>query len=209
MTDDRVTLSQKVGRAVIVGVLVLGAFLVGGALGDWNPFGGGREYENVGPTVVESVRAISQLATVEVVEYTTIEKGNDRGWLNWARGDRIFMFAVARIGAGVDLGRMGTDSFEVDEESGSVTVRLPTPEILFVEVDNEATQVYDRETGLFTSGDPRLESDARAAAEDVLVQAALDRGILQMAEDNAEKALREFLLGLGYERVVFETVLSP
>ena len=40
-----------------------------------------------------------------MVEYTTIEKGNDFGWLNWARGDRIFLFAVARIGAGVEAGR--------------------------------------------------------------------------------------------------------
>ena len=209
MTDDRVTFSQKVGRAVIVAGLVLGAFLIGGTFGNWSPFGGGNDYETVGPTVVDSVRAISQLATVEMVEYTTIEKGNDRGWLNWARGDRIFMFAVARIGAGVDLELMGTDSFEVDEETGEVTVRLPTPEILFVEVDSEATRVYDRDTGIFTGGDPRLESDARAAAEDVLVQAALDHGILQVAEDNAETALREFLLGLGYERVVFERVLTP
>jgi hypothetical protein len=207
--DDRVTASQKVGRVVIVAGLVLGAFLIGGAFGSWNPFGGGREYEEIGPTVVDSVRAISQLATVEMVEYTTIEKGNDRGWLNWARGDRIFMFAVARIGAGVDLGAMGTDSFRVDEDSGEVTVRLPTPEILFVEVDNDATQVYDRDTGLFTSGDPRLESDARALAQDVLVQGALDRGILSTAQDNAQTALRELLLGLGYERVVFETAPSP
>jgi hypothetical protein len=209
MTDDRATVSQKVGRTVIIGGLVLGAFLIGGALGNWNPFGGGTPYENIGPTVVDSVRAISQLATVEMVEYTTIEKGNDRGWLNWAQGDRIFMFAVARIGAGVDLGRMGVESFVVDEETGDVTVRLPTPQILFVEVDNSATQVYDRDTGIFTGGDPRLESDARAAAEDVLVQAALERGILQIAEDNAETALRQFLTGLGYERITFEKVLTP
>ena len=76
-------------------------------------------------------------------------------------------------------------------------------------MDNDATQVYDRDTGFLTSGDPRLESDARAAAEDVLVQAALDHGILQIAEDNAETALREFLRGLGYERVIFERVLNP
>ena len=209
MTDDRVTFSQKVGRSVIVAGLVLAAFLVGGALGNWNPFGGGRAYEEIGPTVVDSVKAISQLATVEMVEYTTIEKGNDRGWLNWAKGDRIFMFAAARIGAGVDLSRMGVDSFQVDEDTGDVTVRLPSPQILFVEVDNNATRVFDRDTGFFTSGDPRLESDARAAAEDVLVQSALDRGILQIAEDNAETALREFLAGLGYERITFEKVLTP
>ncbi len=190
---------------MIAAVLVIGAFFVGAALDVWNPFGGLRSepYTQVGPSVVESVRALADLTTVEMVEYTTVEKGNDAGWLNWARGDRIFLFAVARIGAGVDFDQVVVDDFSVDEADGSVTVQLPPPEITFVEVDPSQTQVYDRDTGLFTGGDPQLESDARAIAQDVLLQAALDKGILDMATDNAETTLREFLEGLGYERVTF------
>ncbi len=138
-----------------------------------------------------------------MVEYTTVEKGNDAGWLNWARGDRIFLFAVARIGAGVDFDQVTVEDFEVDEESGRVLIRLPHAEIQFVEVDEGQTQVYDRDTGLFTSGDPQLESDARAVAQEVLLQGALDRGILQIAEDNAKTTLTEFLEGLGYTEVTF------
>ena len=198
-------LSQRLGSAVIAGILIAGAFFIGLALSAWNPFSGlsDEPYTQVGPTVVDSVRALADLTTVEMVEYTTVEKGNDAGWLNWARGDRIFLFAVARIGAGVDFDEVYVDSFSVNETNGSVTVQLPPPEITFVEVDPNQTQVYDRDTGLFTKGDAQLESDARGVAQDVLLQAAIDKGILDQATANAETTLREFLEGLGYEDVVF------
>jgi hypothetical protein len=192
-------------RAISLAVLILViALLAGSKLSSWLDFGffGGSDYTEVGDTVVESVRRLSELTSVEMVEYTTIEKGNDYGWLNWARGDRIFMFAVARIGAGVDLSKLTPDSFSVNDD-GEVTIYLPPAEILYQAIDNEATRVYDRDTGVFTSGDPRLESEARLAAEQILVGQAVEHGILDTAADNAATALREFLSGLGYESVRF------
>lgn len=197
--------SRRAGSIVIVAVLIAGVFFVGANLAGWSPFKGlsGDPYTQVGPTVVESVRDVAKLTTVEMVEYTTVEKGNDFGWLNWARGDRIFLFAVARIGAGVDMERVTTLNFEVDGESGMVTVELPAPEIIFVEVDSEATQVYDRDTGLFTKGDSQLESDARQVAEEVLLNSAIEHGILEKARVNAEATIRSLLTGVGYTEVVF------
>ncbi len=194
--------SKRAGSIVVVAILIAGLLFLGSSLTGWSPFGG-DSYTQVGPTVVDSVRDVAKLTTVEMVEYTTVEKGNDFGWLNWARGDRIFLFAVARIGAGVDMEQVTTLNFEVDEESGQVTVQLPPPEIMFVEVDSEATQVYDRDTGLFTKGDSQLESDARAVAEDVLLNAAIEHGILDRAHANAKATISSFLMGVGYTEVVF------
>ena len=197
-------MAQKLGTGVIVIVLIAGAFFVGGA-GSWNPFGsaGGTPYTDVGPTVVDSIQSMARLTTVEMVEYTTIEKGNDHGWLNWAREDRIMMLAVARIGAGVDLEALSPGAFDVDTETGAVTVELPPAQIMYVALDNTSTQVFDRNTGVFTSGDPQLETEARQVAEEVLRTAALDRGILIQAEEHARVAITELLLGLGYLDVEF------
>ncbi len=197
--------SKRTGSIIIAAVLIAGLFFLGANLAGWSPLKGlgGEPYTQVGPTVVDSVRDVAKLTTVEMVEYTTVEKGNDFGWLNWARGDRIFLFAVARIGAGVDMERVTTSSFEVNEETGSVIVQLPPAEIIFIEVDSEATQVYDRDTGLFTKGDSQLESDARQVAEEVLVNAALARGILDRARTNAEATISGFLMGVGYTEVSF------
>ena len=197
--------SKRAGSVVIAAVLIAGLFFLGANLAGWSPLRGlgGEPYTQVGPTVVESVRDVAKLTTVEMVEYTTVEKGNDFGWLNWARGDRIFLFAVARVGAGIDMQQVTTSSFAVDEETGFVTVELPPAEVTFVEVDNDATQVYDRDTGLLTKGDSQLESDARQIAEEILVNAAVEHGILQRAQTNAEETIAGLLRGVGYTDVTF------
>lgn len=160
-----------------------------------------QPYEEIGPVVVTSIRDMAQLTTVETVQYTIVEKGTDAGWLAWARGDSIRMFAVARIGAGVDLSRVSVRDFAVGED-GVVEVTVPPPEIVYVAPDNEATQVLERDVGLFTKGDPRLETEVRRVADEVLVQAALEGGILERAEESARTVLTNFLIGLGYRDVV-------
>ena len=160
-------------------------------------------YEEIGPVVISSIRDLANLTTIEVVEYTIVEKGTDRGWLEWARGDSVQLFAVARIGAGVDLSQVTVRDVTLAED-GVVELTLPSAQIQYVAVDNDATQILDRETGLFTKGDPELESEARQVADEVLVQGALDDGLLADAEANAREVISDFLLGLGYRDVIVE-----
>ncbi len=42
-------------------------------------------------------------------------------------------------------------------------VALPEPEIFMVDLDNDKSYVYDRETGLLTKGDLNLETHAKTA----------------------------------------------
>lgn len=158
-------------------------------------------FTDVGPVVVSSVHDLGSLTTVEVVEYTIVEKGTDAGWLAWARGDSLRMIAVARIGAGVDITGLTPGDFSVSED-GVVEVTIPSAQIQYVAVDNDATEVLDRDMGLFTKGDPQLEGEARRVAETVLVDAAIADGVLDQAEVNATTVLTNFLVSLGYTDVV-------
>ena len=162
---------------------------------------GEGEFTRLGPVTAQAIRSISELTTIEIVQYTTIEKGDDRGWLNWAAGDRISMFVVASIGAGVDLEGVTDDDILVDAEAGEVVVRLPAAEITYVAPDTEATHVYDRDTGLFTRGDPNLERSARLAAEEILVESALEAGLLERAEARAVAVIESLVRSLGYTDV--------
>ncbi len=160
-------------------------------------------YEEVGPVTITAIRDLAQLTTVETVQYTIVEKGTDAGWLSWARGDSLRMFAVARIGAGVDLSRLTVRDVSVDD-AGVVEITVPVAGIQYVEPDLDATQVLERDLGLFTSGDPGLESDVRRLADEVLVENAIEAGILAEAEGNAQRVLTDFLLSVGYTDVVVE-----
>jgi hypothetical protein len=158
-------------------------------------------YEEIGPVTITAIRDLAQLTTVETVQYTIVEKGTDEGWLAWARGDSLRMFAVARIGAGVDLAQLTVRDVTVDE-NGVVELQVPVAEIQYVDPDEDATQVLERDLGIFTSGDPGLESDVRRISDEVLVENAVNEGILEQAEENARSVLTDFLLSLGYNDVV-------
>ena len=163
-------------------------------------------YHDLSPGMIQSIQAMASLTTIEYTEYTTVEKGTDSSWLDWARGDTIIMLAVADIGAGVALDGLTVESFTVEPNSGIVQLRLPPATIHYSSLDNNATTVYNRKTGLFTHGDSQLESQARRIAEDHLLQKALDAGILADAERNAMTVIRNFLLSVGYTDVI---VLPP
>lgn len=198
--------AMLVGLVAVIGLSIWGIRSIADAVptpGDISAALEAEPYQEIGPTVVRSIRDLANLTTVEMVEYTIVEKGTDGGFLSWARGDSLELFAVARIGAGVDLGSINVRSFELFDD-GVVELVVPSAEIQYVAVDNEATRILDRSTGLFTGGDPRLESDARRVAEDVLQQAALDEGILETAEENASEVITNFLLSLGYRDVLIE-----
>ncbi|MFZ0013503.1 MAG: DUF4230 domain-containing protein [Acidimicrobiia bacterium] len=157
-------------------------------------------YEEIGPVTITAIRDLAALTTVETVQYTIVEKGTDAGWLAWARGDSLRMFAVARIGAGVDFSGLTVRDVEVGED-GVVELTVPAATIQYVDPDEDATQVLERDVGIFTSGDPGLESDVRRIADEVLVGNAIDAGILEEAEGNARSVLTDFLLSLGYADV--------
>jgi hypothetical protein len=58
--------------------------------------------------------------------------------------------------------------------------------------------VYDRDTGIFTKGDSQLETEARRAADEILLAQALEAGLLAEAESSAVVVLTDFLAALGY-----------
>lgn len=154
------------------------------------------------PSLVQSVRALSKLETVQY-QVEKVISGKSEGPLpDFLTSDKILLVAHGEVVAGVDLGSLGEGDITVI--SDSVTIRLPNPQILYSKLDNDKTYVYDRQTGVFNKPDPNLESQMRAEAEKQIRAAAEEDGILRKARENAEQTLRTLVKGLGYEEVEFE-----
>jgi len=88
-------------------------------------------------------------------------------------------------------------------ENGVLTVNLPPAEILIATLDNEKSYVYDRQTGVLNKPDPNLETQVRQVAEQEILKAALEDGILEQAQINAEAYLLKFFAALGYPNTIF------
>jgi hypothetical protein len=151
--------------------------------------------------VVQEIRALARLETIQYNIEKVITAENNQGPLGALFGDRILFVAHGYVIGGVDLRKLTSDDLWL--ENNALYVRLPEPEVFVATLDNDRSYVYDRTTGLLTRGNIHLESAARQAAENEIEQAAYDYGVLALAQQNAENYLESLLRSLGYPEVVY------
>jgi len=165
--------------------------------------GRGTRVDTSAPTVVDRIRQLSRLETVEYSLDKIVEGERGNPYLpDFLVGDKLLLIAHGEVTAGVDLAQLKPG--DVSVHGDAVTVRLPAPEVLSTRIDNAKTRIYSRTTGLLVSADPNLETQVRQAAEQQMTQAALADGILDKARQNARASVTALLEGLGFKHVDVE-----
>jgi hypothetical protein len=153
-------------------------------------------------TIVHELRPLARLETMQYSVEKVITAETGQGPFGFLFGDRLLLVAHGTVVAGVDLDKIGRDDIQV-EPDGTVSLALPNAEVFITALDNEQTYVYDRDIGLLRQGDVELESAARLAAEQEMLDAAVEDGILEQAQTNAENYLYRLLRSLGFAEVTF------
>jgi Protein of unknown function (DUF4230) len=162
---------------------------------------GGATVINVNqPTVVRQIQQLQRLETVDYTMDKIISGERDNPYLpKFLVGDRLLLVVHGEVVAGVDLGKVQPGDVSVNARS--ISLRIPAAEVFSTRIDNAKTRVYSRDTGLFSTPDPNLESEVRQEAERQLQQAALQDGILKTAQQNAHNTLGSMLKGFGFDQV--------
>jgi len=152
------------------------------------------------PTVVRQIQRLQRLETVSYTMDKIMSGEHENAYLpKFLAGDRLLLVVHGEVVAGVNLAELRPDDVAIHGQK--IAIRLPAAEILSTRIDNARTRVYSRDTGLFTSPDPNLESEVREAAERQLLQAAQQDGILKTAEENARSTVTGLLKGFGFTEV--------
>jgi Protein of unknown function (DUF4230) len=221
MTIDKAPLANELatrgktpkGSSWVLGAL-LGAVLTLAVVGAlvWLPTGvgllhlmgilrGGRTQINVDqPTVVRQIQQLQRLETVSYTMDKIISGERSNAYLpNFLAGDRLLLVVHGEVIGGINLARLQPGDVLVQGQK--VSIHLPAAEVFSTRIDNARTRVYSRDTGLFSSADPNLESEVREEAERQLQQAALQDGILKTAADNARSTISGMLYGFGFHEV--------
>lgn len=123
-------------------------------------------------------------------------------------GDQLTFLAVGDVIAGIDMSLLNRNDVW-REPDGTVVLRLPPSQILVTRVDNKESHVINRKTGFLRRADVTLESRARQRAEQEIRNEAVRKGILNMAGQNAEARLADFLHTTGVQKVKFVGRGSP
>lgn len=152
-------------------------------------------------TIIHGVRDLARLETISYTVEKVITAETRQGPFGFLFGDRLMLVAHGLVVAGVDLAKLTPEDLNV--KIGVLYVTLPEAEIFVATLDNEKSYIYDRDTGILTYGDVNLETTARQAAEAEIEKAALEDGILDKAQINAESYLYRLFRELGYPEVIF------
>src|ERR1019366_7938259 len=196
------------GAGVVLGLLAMMVFArvaQGGLLERVAGFVTGRpvRFDVSSPSVVEKIRQLSRLETVEYSLDKIVEGERQSALLpDFVAGDKLLLVAHGEVIAGIDLGQFKAGDVVVNGDT--VHVRLPAAQILTTRIDNGRTRVYSRTTSLLVPSDPNLEGEVRETAEKQIAQAALDDGILEKARQNGRTSVTALLYGLGFRTVGVE-----
>ena len=196
--------SEGFARWGIVTGFLLGAVAASLAVGFvfWSLNGGAnvRKIDVSQPAILNKIQQLERLETVRFYMDKIVTGEHASRYLpEFLSGDRLLLIVHGEVIAGIDLSKVQANDIIVRDKS--VTVRIPKAEIFIVRIDNDKTRVYSRETGLFSRVDPNLETEVRRAAEQQLREAAMEEGILKIADKNAHATLTRLLEGLGFQQV--------
>jgi hypothetical protein len=152
-------------------------------------------------TYINEVRALARLETIQYSVEKVITGETGGGTFQALFGDKILFVGHGTVIAGIDMAKLQPEHMRY--ENGVLTVQLPPAEIFIATLNNEKSYVYERDTGVLTKPDINLETLVRQSAEQEILKAALEDGILEQAQLNAEAYLLKFFAALGYPNVIF------
>src|ERR1035438_231494 len=151
-------------------------------------------------SVVHEIQRLNELVSVKY----TIQKvvGLEEGKVPFG-SEKLLLFVQAEVLAGIDLSTLAAGDVKLLPDK-RMQVTLPPPKIAHIVIDDKATKVWDRRITWWTPWvpyNPDLERQARLAAPAAIERAAIEMGILEQAQRNAEAGIRGLLGTFGVKVV--------
>lgn len=188
---------RKLGFAFLILLALVAVFALGIIIGPTtqNLFGLISERQLNATIILDKVQQLSVLTTARYNFSTVVTSQRDMpAPLQLLYGERLALVAVGHVTAGVDLTALAAGDISLTD--GTLRISLPAAGIQDCFLDESASYVIERDTGLFNRGVADLESTARQYAVDQFKQFALNEGILTTAETQARTAIQQ-MIGLA------------
>jgi len=118
--------------------------------------------------------------------------------------ESILLMVEGQVLAGVDLSSLKSGDIRI-AGGHHASVAVPRAKVMHVFLDEHKVKVWDRRITWWTpwiAPDPDLEHRARLTALDDIKAAAIEMGILEDAQRNAQSAIQSFLLSLKLDATV-------
>ncbi|MEF9908270.1 DUF4230 domain-containing protein [Streptomyces sp. P9-A2] len=198
----------KVLTAVVVVLAVLFAGIRLSVLPGLKDLFGTETHDRSGPALLESIQDISRYDAATGNFQVVVDLEKDTRFLPDAiRGSRTLYVGAGTVDAYVDLGKLGKDDVQVDEDRTSATLRLPHARLGTPALDPERSYAVSKERGLLDrfgdlfSDNPNSEQAVQKLAVRHIGAAAKESELTTRAESNTTGMLEGLLRSLGFTKV--------
>ncbi|MFD5496806.1 DUF4230 domain-containing protein [Streptomyces sp. NPDC001812] len=198
----------KALTAVVVVLAVLFAGVRLSLLPGLKDLFGTETQDRSGPALLESIQDISRYDAATGNFQVVVDLEKDTKFLPDAvRGSRILYVGAGTVDAYVDLGKLGKDDVQVDEDRTSATLRLPHARLGTPALDPERSYAVSKQRGLLDrlgdlfSDNPNSEQAVQKLAVRHIGDAAKESGLTARAESNTTGMLEGLLRSLGFKKV--------
>ncbi len=152
-------------------------------------------------TYINQIQALARLETIQYSVEQVVTVQENQGTFAFLFGKTLIVQVHGTVIAGIDMSKVQPSDLQL--QSGVLTVKLPPAEIFVTSLDEDKSKIFNGDTGLFAQPDPGMVLPALTGAKDKIQQAAIDDGILEIAQQNAVSYLTRFFAALGYPNTVF------
>jgi hypothetical protein len=114
--------------------------------------------------------------------------------LNFFTSSSNFIYSYdGVVTAGIDCGEIAV---EKNDTNKVITITVPPAEIRYIDIDYDSFQMYSEQEGLWNSMSMEDYNDSLVEFEDLARENAIDKGVLEKADENAKTIIENFVMGM-------------
>lgn len=155
-------------------------------------------------TILNKIESLGKLELVKYnfQEITELTEKNNRFLGIFPSGDsKAVLISQGEAVGCIDLTQIS--SRDITVKGDSFIIKLPAPELCYYKLNMEKTRIYSIEKGVYYKDERKMIQKAYQVAERQIKEAALESGILEKTEENAEIILKPFIEEITEKKVYF------
>ena len=195
---------RRLSKKIILSLLVIILLLIAGIAGLWKVAFPNEPVMRTS-AYLEQMKDLSTLATSQAYIKVILEKEDNEIFGKEIETNipgtkrKLLLVVPGTVTAGVDLSHLTSNQIKIDEDKKTIDMTIPKATFLQdPSVNFDQVETYSI-AGIFRSDVEWDEAyELMDEAKESMEQEAVDQGILEKAEENAEKTIKEFYEQLGY-----------
>lgn len=172
-----------------------------------NPFGA-RQTDRSQPALLKSIQDLSRFVGASGNFEVVVDVQKDRKNIpDVIFSDRTLFVAAGSVDAYVDFARVNDGALSIDQQTKTVTLRLPAPQLEKPNIDHDRSYVFAETKGVVNhlgdlfGGDPNKQQQLYQLAERKIAEAAKGSGLAERSQENTRKMLEGMIRSFGYTTV--------